>query len=361
MNLHEIYQSLRPTEAQPAVSIFVPTHRTFPDNEQDAIALKNALSEAEARLLESVDKREVETILGHIQEQLHEHNHNYNLDSLAIFATSESAQVHKLPFSTVARVVIDERFALRELIRELNNGVGYYILTLSRTEARLFEAYNNSVVQEFDHNDTLQNPSFPIKNDVGGSADRGNDTAEENSYKEYLNRVDKSVQELHKQNPLPVFIVADSRTASLYEQQADNKSIIAGSVTNSSNNDGAIAEILNDVAPAVSEYRSAQQSAAVEQIGQARGQNLLLQDATQIYAAAVEGRISDLFIKKGYVQPAKVNAEKLQVELTEGEDRTTDDLVDDVIDITLQNGGQTHFIAPEQFPEDANLFAKTRY
>ena len=361
MSLYDIYNSLNQTQAKPALSIFVPTHRTFPDNEQDPIALKNALAEAEKRLLEEFDKREVESILSHIEEKLTDHDHNYNLDTLAIFATADSAEIHKLPFTTVARVVIDERFALREFLRELNNGVSYYLLTLSRSQARLIEAYNDTVVHEFDHNTELQNPSFPIKNDIGGSADKGNDIAEDNSYKEYLNRVDKSVQEIYNSNKLPVFVVADSRTASLYEQEADNKSIIAASITNSSNNDGAALDVLNDAQEAVSEYRQAQQLAAVEQIGQARGQNLLLEDATQIYAAAVEGRLSDLFIKKGYVQPAKVDAEKLQVELTDAEDRTTDDLVDDVIEITLQNGGQLHFIAPEHFPEDANLFAKTRY
>ena len=361
MSLYDIYNQLNQVQAKPALSIFVPTHRTFPDNEQDAIALKNALAEAEKRLLEEFDKREVESIFNHIQQKLADHDHNYNLDTLAIFATQEHAEIHKLPFNTVARVVIDERFALREFLRELNNGVGYYILTLSRTQARLIEAYNDSIVHEFDHNTELQNPSFPIKNDIGGSAEKGNDIAEDNSYKEYLNRVDKSVQEIQNLNKLPVFVVADSRTASLYEQESDNKSIIAGSITNSSNNDGAILEVLNDVQEAVNEYRQAQQLNAVEQIGQARGQNLLIEDATQIYAAAVEGRISDLFIKKGYIQPAKVDADKLQVQLTESDDRTTDDLVDDVIEITLQNGGQAHFIAPEHFPADANLYAKTRY
>lgn len=361
MNLYDIYNSLNNIEAEHAASIFIPTHRTFPDNEQDPIALKNALSELEKRLLENTDKRSVETILGQIDHALAEHDHNYNLDTLAIFATTDSAQVFKFPFPTTARVIIDQRFALRELLRELNNGVGYYLLAISKTQARLIEAYNDTIVHEFDHSTELQNPAFPIKNDVGGNAERGNDIAEENSYKEYLNRVDKSVQEIYNQNKLPVFIIADSRTASLYEQEADNKSIIAGTVTNSSNNDGTTQDLLNDSQTVVSEYRNAQQAVAVEQIGQARGQNLLLEDATQIYAAAVEGRLSDLFIKKGYVQPAKVDAEKMQVQLTEADDRTTDDLVDDLIELTLQNGGQAHFIAADHFPENAHLFAKTRY
>jgi hypothetical protein len=361
MNLYDIYNTLNQTQAEHAISIFVPTHRTFPDNQQDAIALKNSLSELETRLLENTDKRQVETILKQIEQVLVDHDHNYNLDTLAIFATAENAQLFRLPFQTVPRIVIDERFALRELLRELNNGVGYYLLTISKTQARLIEAYNDTIVHEFDQSTELQNPTFPIQNDIGGNAERGNDIAEENSYKEYLNRVDKSVQEIYNQNKLPVFVVADSRTAALYEQESDNKAIIAGSITNSSHTDGSIQNVLNDSQDTVAEYRKTQQLDAVEKIGQARGQNLLLEDITDIYTAAVEGRVSEIFVRKGYVQPAKIDAEKRQIQLTDQDDRTTDDLVDDLIEATIQNGGHAYFIAPEVFPEGANLYAKTRY
>lgn len=43
INLKETFKTLRGQTGNPAVSVFIPTHRTFPDNEQDAIALKNQL------------------------------------------------------------------------------------------------------------------------------------------------------------------------------------------------------------------------------------------------------------------------------------------------------------------------------
>lgn len=68
MNLQQVFDQLNTVQANPAISIFVPTHRTFPDNQQDAIALKNALKELETRLSEAHDKREVQTRLEQIQE-----------------------------------------------------------------------------------------------------------------------------------------------------------------------------------------------------------------------------------------------------------------------------------------------------
>ncbi|QIO06112.1 AOC03_06830 family ribosome hibernation factor [Acinetobacter shaoyimingii] len=362
MNLSKIYNALQNVHAQPAVSIFVPSHRTSPDNQQDGIALKNALSELEDRLNENYDKREAQAILDQIDLSLKSHDHNYNLDTIAIFATAEEAHVFRFPFQTVARIVVNDQFALREIQREINNGVDYYALVISRDNARLIEAYNDTAVHEFDHNDEIQNLAFPIKNDVSGAGDRSDDRAEENAFKEFLNRVDKSVQEIYHQSPLPVFIVGDTRTVSIYEQVCDNTQIIAGKVTNSSDLDAEARILIEEIQQDVHDYRNEQQKIALEKVGQAKGQDLLLNDIQTIYAGAVEGRISDLFIRKGYVQPAQVNTETLNVLITDDEAKmTTDDIVADIIDLTIQNGGQTHFISPELFPEEENLLAVARY
>lgn len=364
MNLSKIYNALQQVNAQPAVSIFVPAHRTFPDNQQDAIALKNAISELEERLSEneSYDKREVQSILDQINQAVEAHDHNYNLDTLAVFATQEEAQVFSFPFQTTPRVVVDEQYALREIKREINDSVHAYVLVVSRENARLIETFNDIVLHEYDHNHDIQNAPFPIKNDISGPGDRNDDRAEENGFKEFLNRVDKSLQEIYNQQQLPVFIVGDTRTVSFYEQVCDNTQIIVGKITNSSDLDAEARVLVEDIQEQVNEYRVEQQKQALEKVGQAQGQGLVLDELKAIYGAAVEGRVSDLFIRKGYVQPAQVNEETLDVILTNDESQiTTDDLVADIIDLTQQNGGQAHFIGEEHFPAEQNLLVITRY
>ena len=68
-------KSLRETKANPAVSIFVKTHREHPANEKDPIALKNQLKVAEDRLNKEYDKQTATTILEGIHakiDELHE-------------------------------------------------------------------------------------------------------------------------------------------------------------------------------------------------------------------------------------------------------------------------------------------------
>lgn len=44
VNLKHTLKNLRAVTADPALSVLLKTHRTHPQNEQDPIALKNALS-----------------------------------------------------------------------------------------------------------------------------------------------------------------------------------------------------------------------------------------------------------------------------------------------------------------------------
>ena len=142
-------KSLRETKANPAVSIFVKTHREHPANEKDPIALKNQLKVVEERLTNEYDKQTASAILKGIHAKTDDLNHNYNLDTLAIFASTEDVQVIRMPLDTTERVVISDSFATRDLVRDMASAVHFYTVVLTRDVARLIEASNDRVVAEF--------------------------------------------------------------------------------------------------------------------------------------------------------------------------------------------------------------------
>lgn len=49
MNLKLLLNQLNHHQNDLAISILLPTHRTFPDNKRDAITLKNLVKQAEER------------------------------------------------------------------------------------------------------------------------------------------------------------------------------------------------------------------------------------------------------------------------------------------------------------------------
>jgi len=367
MNLESLFQQLRSVQADPAVSVFVPTHRTFPDNQQDAIAVKNALKTLSDRLHAQYDKRHAEAVLAQVERVTADLDHNYNLDSLAIFATADQAQVERLPFAVKPRVIVDGNFATRDVVREINSAVHYYIVVVTREQGRLIEAFNGQVVREFGAETPLQGLTFPIENNslyTTSGADRSQASNEDNYLKEFLNRIDKSVQEIQGQNRLPLIVVGDARNTALYAEVCDQPNQIVGSVTNSADLKADAVKIVADVQAAVAAYRQQQAKAAQDEIGQAIGANQLVTEFSSIYRAAVEGRADTLFVRKGFVQAGKIDPDTHHVTLLDSavdQAGALDDVVDEIIEVTLSHGGKVRFLEAADLPEQTAIALKKRY
>lgn len=365
-------KSLRETTAKPAVSIFVTTHRKHPDNEQDHIALKNQLKVAEDRLSNEYDKNTATAILDKIYAKTEELDHNYNLDTLAIFASTEDVKVLRLPFDAKERVIIDERFATRDLVRDMASAVHYYVVVLGRDQARLIEAANNRVVKEFEADDeaqkNMENMVFPIENNsLYKTGDGGTDRSannENSALKEYFNRVDKSVQELWGEHQMPLVLVGDNRNISYYKEVCDRPDNIIASVSNVTELDeGSAQHIVDGVQEAVEEYRTSLHEAALGEIDKARGANMLVTDLQEVYRSAFQGAGETLYLRRGYMQPAKID-EKAQT-LTLAEDASaegvTDDAVGEIIEHVIHNGGKAVFLPQEIMGDDLPIALVTRY
>ena len=372
-DLQGTLQQLRQAQGNPAVSIFVPTHRTFPDNDQDPIALKNQLKVAEERVSEEYDKRTAQAILDAIGAQVADIDHNYNLDTLAIFATPDDAQVLRLPFDTPERVIVGHKFATRDLMRNLSQSLNYYVLVVTSDSARLIEGIDARLVKEIKEGSARQqamrNIPFPIHNTTlptNSKADRTGSSDDDKYLKEFFNRVDKSMQEIHGIAPKPVFVMADSQNLGVYEQVCDNPSIIAGKIDNIDHMDDANPQAFIDAVQALVEaQRETRYTAATGELEKARNENMVRTDLQEIYRAVFAGNAQTLLVTTGYRVPARIDetAQTLQVVDTADENspNVTDDAVGEIIDLANQNGATVVFMPADRMDDHAPIVLITRY
>lgn len=364
-------KSLRQVRANPAVSIFVKTHRTHPDNSQDAIALKNQLAVTQERLVNEYDKRTADGMMSSIYAQTETLDHNYNLDSLAIFASPDNTQVLRLPFDVVERVVIGDKFATRELARELSQAVHYYVLVVTSEKARLIEAVNDRLVKEIGNDSTRQEAmselTFPINNTTlptGSKSDRTGSSDDHSYLKEFMNRVDKSLQEFVKIDPLPVILVGDSRTMGFFEQMCDNPSIIIGKADHIANlKEGRADDIIKEVQTIVAQKRDERFNIALGNLEKARNDKMVRTDLQQIYRSVVEGNAITLLVKQGYIVPAIIDEQNatLLVQDDPTGDGVTDDAVGEIIELMTNNGGEVVFVPADKMNDNEPIALITRY
>ena len=368
-DLNKVLLDLKARQAVPAISVLMPTHRTFPDNKQDPITLKNLVKQIEDRLLGTMEKREVWPIMELINAKVDAHDHSHNLDGLALFAGPDGAELVLLPFPVNERAIIDSNFATRDIVRGLFDSVSYFILVVSRISARLILAYNDRPMHEFDHSTPLQDYPFPIKNTSLYSTsghDRSQASSEDNLLKEFLNVVDKSLQEIQGKRGsarLPVILVGDARNVALFKELSDRPADIVGEVTNSPDLEADIAALVADAQPAVAVCRAWMETDAMDKLGQGRGADRLLTDLSAIYKAVTEGNAERLYVRRGYMQTGTIDADARTITAHDevGAEGAIDDVVDELIERVQAMGGSIAFLSADTLGDEAPLTLQTRY
>ena len=348
---------IKNVEANPAVTIYMNTNRTFPENNQDSINLKNLISEAEKRIINEYGKKESIQISEKLKEFVSEIDHNYNLDSLIIFVSSDFLEFIRLPVKVKDNVIIDDKFATKPLIRSMLQTENYYILCLSRKTVRLIEAINDSVVTEI--NDT----SFPFQNESYIDSDdikKAWASTYDNHAKEFFNKADKLFKHYHNKNPKPVILAGDGRNISYYKEVADNKNIIIGYIEGNFD-DTKNHEIVKQASKVIDKYILDKQEKAIEELALAQKEQKLLLDLNDIYRAAKEGKGSKLLVEKNYFQPAIVENNVLTLKDDSTEPSVTDDIINEIIDFVIQFNGSVVFVLVDQMKDYNKIALITRY
>lgn len=358
--MNTLLKKIKNIQAEACVTIICNTHRTHPENEGDPLRLKNLVKNAKERLYNDYEKRFVWPIMEKLNALVESIDHRQNLESLLIFVNNEMAEYTRLAVNVTDRVVIDSTFATRDLVRAEHEQEAYYVLVLSRNNARLIEAMNDKAVAEIKGN-------FPYKNETlfnTNKQERHTAGSDEKLIEEFFNRVDKEVQAAIKDHPLPVMIIADERNYTHFMNVADKKDMYMGYLNKNRGDETAkIHHLVDDVWPLVHEINRKRNAERIEELGRAVGSGKFLSDINDIWKAILEGRGQTLFVKKGYFQPGIINGNNIELVDTFEKDQkgVCDDVIDEMIEHNLSFGGDTVFKSGDVLEKFQNLALITRY
>jgi len=124
----------------PCISLYQPTHRHHPDNQQDPIRYRNLLTEMENSLRQQYPTREVRTLLEKFQALARDDRFwNHRTDGLAILSSPGKFQIFELQRPVPELLVVADSFHTKPLLRVLQSADRYQILCLNRHEAKLYE------------------------------------------------------------------------------------------------------------------------------------------------------------------------------------------------------------------------------
>lgn len=358
-----LIRELEAHRGYPAISVFLPTHRTHPDNKQDPIQLKNLVREVEERLHQEFTKREAAAAVKNLSTLADGVDHEHNLDGLALFASADYSKAVKLPFPLKARVQIDETFAVRDLVMAYNRSPHYLVLVFDENGTRLFSAYRDVL-------DESKLGRFPMEHGGPGGGSRlpgghgvNPSSVRDAHRREFVRAVDTELDAVLKIDDSPIVLAGTEDFLADFHATSQHMERVIGSFKGSYG--FASPHDLGPMAWAAAREGFADVRAkSIARLEAAVGAGKYASGIVQVWEAAHQGRVDLLVAEEDYRQPAILPASEGQLPTLVDDPtdpRAEDDLVDVAVQLTIDRGGKALFADPGSLAQHDRIAAVLRF
>jgi hypothetical protein len=362
----------------PCISLYQPTHRHHPDNQQDPIRFKNLVRTVEESLRQKFPTRDVRGLLEPFQELAADRPFwNHTRDGLAILAGPGVLDVFQLQRSLPELAVVADSFHVKPLLRYLQSADRFQVLGLTLDSATLFEGNRYAVDAEPLPDD------FPAKREQAvpsEATERGVSVASstggvgspkmfrghsEGKYdvdtEKFFRAVDRAVAErFSKPSGLPLVLAALPEHQSLFRQVSQNPLLLNDGVNG---NPGAMAadELRKQVWQVLEPHYLARLERLKENFTTAQVRQVGSADLADVAKAAVAGRVATLLVESDRVMPGIID--RTSGSLRPGDLASPDvgDMLDDLAELVLARGGEVVVVPAERMPISTGLAAVYRY
>lgn len=357
--MRETYKRLSKIKAPVCVTVILETHKTHPDSQQDPILLRNLISEASTRLTNEYSADISKKYTEKLQKLAEEIDHRHNDLGLLLFVNDDVAEYIRLPINVNSRLIVDDTFATRSIARALNRDTDYYLLALTKGKARLILASSDAVVEE------IKRDGFPFEDKALLSlskAESANANRVTNLTQELFNRVDKALNIVRKQEPHSIVIYSEETNYHQFLKVADYPNTILGHIL-LKNFDEKASNLIKEVWTDIKELAIQKERSRISELEKAMGTGKYLADLNEIWNATLEGRGKTIFVEEGYYQPVRedngIFTPITYEEISSKND--IDDIVDDMIENNLKNGGDVVFLKEGSLKDFKKIALITRY
>ncbi|APB33666.1 hypothetical protein GlitD10_1345 [Gloeomargarita lithophora Alchichica-D10] len=345
---------LAPLET-PCISVYLPTHRSHPDNLQDPIRFKNLVKQVDESLAQSYSGRERQPWLEPWERlQNDEEFWHLTLDGLAVLASPSRFDVFTLPRSVPERVVVADSFHLKPLLRYSQSADRYHVLAVAEDKYALFEGNRYAL-------DPIPEPSLTGSVRTPAGSDPRAEVVTGEGMAAYFREVDRVVTAAVSQpSELPMLLAALPENVTPFRSGAKNPHLLPETLVGDPF--ALDTETLRQRSWAVMEsYYLARLAQLREHFGTALAREQGTGDLAEAARAAVAGRIGTLLIDSDQVMPGRIDPTTGAIQAADLSDPTIDDQLDDLAEWVLKMGGDVVVVPGERMPTTSGLAAIYRY
>ncbi|HUG98127.1 MAG TPA: hypothetical protein VMQ83_03025 [Gammaproteobacteria bacterium] len=366
----------------PCLSLFQPTHRDHPDNQQDAIRFKNLVKALEESLRQQYASGEIQPLLEPMLALAEDHDFwNCTFDGLAVLRARNMFRVYKLQRSVAELAVVADSFHTKPLLRILQSADRYQVLALNRHEMKLFEGNRDALDEIVPAHGVPRTLTEALGEELteprqtvsayggrgGGQAPmhhgHGGRKAElDHDAERFFRAVDRAVLEHHsKPTGVPLILAALPEHHHMFHELSHNPFLIAESLDVHPDALASTDEFRERVWQTIEPRYLARLAGLVDTFGSNKSKGLAADDLAEVARAAVGGRVATLLIEARREIPGRVDASTGELEFDDLSHPERDDVLDDLGAVALKMGGEVVVVPKERMPTETGIAAIYRY
>ena len=365
----------------PCLSLYQPTHRHGPENQQDLIRFHNLIRIMESSLRQKYSEPETKHFLEPFEALgLDRAFWNQTLEGLVVFSGAGVFRVFRLRRPVAELAVVANSFHVKPLRRFLQYVGRYQILGLSLTKIRLFEGdlgtleeieplpgvprtITDALGAELTEPHQTVASYGGVKGGIGpmhhGQGGKKDETDKDTQ--RFFRAVDRAVLEHHSRpSGLPLLLAALPEHHHIFRSISHNSFLMEGGLN------------LNPFVLKTSELRErawvllepqyqSWLTSLLDEYREAQSRGFGSGDLGEVLKGAAAGRVAKLMIASDREIAGRIVGDTGKYELADMDETSTDDLLDDLGELVDKMGGQVMVMPAEQIPGKTGLAATFRY
>ena len=334
----------------PKVTITLPTHRQDPNGERDRIRLKNLVKqasndlEAHARDRDELVRlhKQLDSVAGPVDHRKLDHG-------LAAFVATDHARVVHLAHSPIERALVADRFATRELHRDVSEATSAWIVSLSTggnaTDGTQLYHLHRGELDE--HRDDVLPAEWDVRDRDTRFAESRPDSPQRDAYiEDFLRRTEEHIATIVGKDPLVVAGI--DRLRSHYREVTRlGEQIVAEVDGNFDRTPGhRLAQAAEEALVAAHEREL---EAVAQRIDDQAGTTVVAVGIDECEQLSAQGRVEQLVLERSYLEPVIVD------------DVAIGDRVEVAIRQTHEHGGQVLAVEDGRLADHQRIAAMLRW
>ncbi len=336
---HALLAELQRLSAYPSVTLLMPTTPSDPMRDGDVRQIESLVDSADQRLDGDVPDTDRAAVVERLRTLVVEAAMQRTTRAIAICASPEYGAVVTLGRDVRPRVVVDDTFATRDMVADLNRTAAFRVVTVSDRKTRLLVGDRNRLAE-------MRNAKWPmVRDELDGAA-------------AWQRAIIDAIQTECRDHSVPTVLAGVARTVRDVVQTLDFDPIatIAGAHDRS-----GWAELHQLAWPEVVDWMRRDGVRAMRSLDEARSAKRFAGGLDEVWALAHDGRVQLLVVEEDYDVPARLDNGRLVRTDDREAPGVIDDAVDELIEAVLRKGGEAVIVPPDTLAEHDHVAAVLRY